>query len=190
MTISRKTLAALALGAAVLIAAGCGSGDDGAAGEGTATVAVDTKGLPKPLAENIEQSNQILDGGTEALQDKLSDLRGYPVVVNQWASWCDPCRAEFPWFADSAEQHAKDVAFLGIDMQDERGAAEDFLAELPVPYPSIFDEDAAAITSGGGQVSPTTVFVDEEGEVVNVRPGAYSSQTELEADIDRYLLKG
>ncbi len=102
-------------------------------------------------------------GGTRVCQ---------PVVVNQWASWCEPCRAEFPFFQASAEAHAADIAFVGIDMQDEPSAAEAFLAELPVPYPSISDPDAAQIRSlGGGVVSPTTVFIDEQGEVVAVFQG-------------------
>lgn len=186
--------------AAALIAVGCGSGDEGAAeggaatGEGldatTATADAGSNGkIPAPLAENRAEANEILEDGS--LEPKLSDLRGHPVVVNQWASWCEPCRAEFPYFRDAAASHAGDVAFLGIDMQDDRGAAEEFLAELPVPYPSVFDPSARQIASlGGGIVSPTTVFIDERGTIVEVFQGAYSSRAQLEADIDRYLLAG
>jgi hypothetical protein len=74
-------------------------------------------------------------------------------------------------------------------MMDDAGAGRQFLEEHPVPFPSIFDPDAAAITSlGGGQGSPTTVFLDPKGEVLHVRTGQYASQEELEADIDRYAL--
>ena len=181
---------ALSLLAVALVAAGCGSGDDeGSSGSGTdATAAAKPiKGLPKALADNRAEANQILEEGS--LEPKLGELEGHPVVVNQWASWCEPCRAEFPFFRDAAESHAKDVAFLGIDMQDDRGAAEDFLAELPVPYPSVFDPNAAAISSlGGGIVSPTTVFIDEKGEIVEVFQGAYATRDQLEADIEQYLL--
>jgi cytochrome c biogenesis protein CcmG/thiol:disulfide interchange protein DsbE len=142
--------------------------------------------IPAALAANRAQANQILDEGS--LETKLEQLKGHPVVVNQWASWCEPCRAEFPFFRDSAEAHADRIAFLGIDMQDERAAAEDFLAEIPVSYPSIFDPSAEQIASlGGAIVSPTTAYIDEQGEVVGLFQGGYATREMLEADIDRYL---
>lgn len=191
-----RQLFALSIAAVALIAAGCGSDadDDGssdsAASSEAAAAAIPPakeKGVPKKLAANRAEANQILEEGT--LDAKLAELGGFPVVVNQWASWCEPCRAEFPFFADSANTHAGEIAFLGIDMQDDRGAAEEFLAENPVPYPSVFDPSAAQIASlGGGVVSPTTVFIDEDGEVVNVFQGAYSSRDQLEEDIERHLM--
>ncbi len=186
----RLILACVALAAAALVVAGCGeNGTDEApaGGEQPTPEAAAQKGIPKALAANRAEANEILE--ENSLESKLEALRGHPVVVNQWASWCDPCRAEFPFFRDAAEAHADEVGFLGIDMQDDRGAAEDFLAELPVPYPSVFDPDATQIASlGGGVVSPTTVFIDEEGEIVEVFQGAYATREQLEADIERNLL--
>jgi len=150
-----------------------------------------TKDLPPPLAKNVEQAGELQDGGVDALQAKLADLERHPVVVNQWGSWCPPCRAEFPFFASSAQAHLDEVAFLGVDIQDDRGAAEEFLAEFATPYPHVFDEDTEAVTSLEWQgVSPTTWLIDERGETVHQRPGAYASRAELEADIDRFLLDG
>lgn len=153
------------------------------------------KGANRPsggaLAANRAQANQLIDGGEEALDAKLAELRGHPVVVNQWGSWCPPCRAEFPFFAESAAAHEGQVAFVGVDIQDDREAAEDFLAELPVPYPSIYDPDAEAVFSlGWGQSSPTTWFIDEGGEIVHQRPGAYADRAQLEADLESFLLNG
>ena len=186
-------LALLPLAAALTVAAcggdsGSGGGGSQASGEATA---VSTKGLPKPLAENASQANQLIDGSTEALEAKLDALRGYPVVVNQWGSWCPPCRAEFPFFAKSAESHLDEVAFIGVDIEDDRDAAEDFLEEFPVPYPSIFDEQSEAVASlDWAGFSPTTWFIDERGETVFVRNGAYPDGGTLEADIHNYLLRG
>ncbi|HKJ35300.1 MAG TPA: TlpA disulfide reductase family protein, partial [Solirubrobacterales bacterium] len=177
MRITRRRLLPISLAAAGLLAIGCGSdggADSGAADAGTATTqsaedanrskdageqaAGKSDEVPAELAANRAQANEILAEGS--LDEKLSELKGHPVVVNQWASWCPPCRAEFPYFQQAAEDNAADVAFLGIDMQDDRSAAEEFLAEYPVPYPSIDDPTAAAIGSlGGGVVSPTTVFI-------------------------------
>lgn len=194
----KRMILGLTVLAAALVAAGCGSSDDessSASSEGAATTATQAgedgaakeQGVPKALAANRAEANLILEEGT--LDAKLAELEGHPVVVNQWASWCEPCRAEFPFFRDSAEFHADDVGFVGIDMQDDRAAAEAFLGELPVPYPSVFDPNASQIASlGGGIVSPTTVYIDESGEIVNVFQGSYATRDELEADIERHLL--
>jgi len=177
--------------AAVAVAFASGGGGDS---EGSSAVSArrplnaKLRSIPKPLAENVSLGNQIIDEGVPALQDRLAGLRGYPVVVNQWASWCPPCRAEIPLFQKAAKQFQEKVAFIGIDMQDSRGAAEDFLSELPMPYPSIWDPDAAAISSlGGGQVSPTTALVDKRGNVAFTRQGQYPDLPTLKADIKRLL---
>lgn len=189
---SPKHLPAILILVLTLLAAGCGSDDEGPdAGAATSRPAASggsAEKIPPALTANREQANEILPEGN--LDDKLAELKGFPVVVNQWGSWCPPCRDEFPYFGASAEDHAAEIGFVGIDMQDERGAAEDFLEEFPVPFPSIDDPDAKQIASlGGGVVSPTTVFIDERGEIVEVFQGVYTSQAQLEADIDRHLLK-
>jgi thiol-disulfide isomerase/thioredoxin len=178
--------------AAGLTACGGDGGDGAGAGSSDQAVAtVSSEKLPKPLAQNRAEANQIIDGSTEALEAKLAELQGHPVVVNQWGSWCPPCRAEFPFFAEVADSHAAEVAFLGVDIQDDRGDAEAFLEEFPVPYPSIFDQDADAVRSlDWSQASPTTWFIDERGEVVHQRPGAYPDGEALEADIRTFLLEG
>ena len=196
MSVSRRPAAALALTLVVLIGAGCGGGtDEGSSAPKTGSGATDApkqsaaagKDLPKPLAANRSQANEILGEGS--LDAELAKLEGFPVVVNQWASWCDPCRAELPYFAEVADARAGKIAFLGIDMQDSRAAAEQFLAEVPLPFPSVFDPDKAAIRAlGGGVVSPTTVFIDQRGEIVNVFQGSYESREQLEQDIERYLM--
>jgi cytochrome c biogenesis protein CcmG/thiol:disulfide interchange protein DsbE len=187
-----STAAALLIGAALLVSA-CGGGDGGggAQGGGAAQPSAEpsTKGLPPRLARNLKQGDQIVGEGREAFEQRLRDLRGHPVVVNQWASWCTSCRFEFPFFADAVKRHRANVAFLGLDSQDERGSAEAFLEELPVGFPSIFDPDAeVAAAYGGGQAWPTTMFFDREGELVNVKIGAYATAELLEQDIRRWAL--
>jgi len=187
-------VAALAATAAVIIvvlAGGESESEPGPSQAGGASAASVPENLPRAFADNAQQAGELEEGGREALEAKLADLEGHPVVVNQWGSWCPPCRAEFPFFAESAEAHLDEVAFLGVDVQDERGAAEDFLTDFPTPYPHVFDEDTEAVASlDWSQVSPTTWFIDERGEIAHQRPGAYASREELEADIDRFLLRG
>ena len=148
-----------------------------------------TDGLPPKLAHNVEQADQFVGQGAEAFEQRLRSLRGHPVVVNQWASWCTSCRFEFPFFADAVKRYRKEVAFLGLNSQDDEGSSEAFLEELPVGFPSISDPDAEVAASyGGGHAWPTTIYFDRKGEVVNVKIGAYATAELLEQDIRRWAL--
>ncbi len=135
------------------------------------------------------QASQILAGGATAFRHRLGSLRGYPVVVNQWASWCGPCRYEFPFLQRLAHRYQARVAFLGVDSNDSRPDAAAFLKQLPVPYPTYFDPDASiARLFHGGLAWPTTAFYDRAGRVTYVHLGAYASEAKLDADIRRYAL--
>jgi thiol-disulfide isomerase/thioredoxin len=142
-------------------------------------------GAPAPLAALYEQPNAILDSGFDK---RVKALEGHPIVVNKWASWCRPCRAEFPIFQQVATERGKEVAFLGVNAGDKRPAAEKFLGERPLPYPSYEDPDED-IAEGlkAAKFFPMTIFIDERGETEFVKAGEYTTAAELEADIDKYL---
>jgi thiol-disulfide isomerase/thioredoxin len=151
-----------------------------------ATPATPTRGVPQQIAANAAQANQLVDG---SIQDKLATLRGVPIVVNQWASWCPNCRQEFPFFQRLARTFGRRVAFVGLDSQDKRGDAESFLRSFPVAYPSIYDPGADEARSiGGGQGWPTTFYYDRTGRQTYVREGGYTSLALLTADVRRYAL--
>jgi cytochrome c biogenesis protein CcmG, thiol:disulfide interchange protein DsbE len=186
-------LAALALAAVVVIGlAQAGEETDPSATSEAFDLAQakrDLAGAPPPLAALHEQSSAILTGGTEAFDERLQDLRGVPVVINKWASWCGPCRSEFPIFQQVATDRGKTVAFLGINGADKRPAAERFLAERPLPYPSYEDPvpEKIAQTLKAAKYFPMTIFLDTRGRTAFVKAGEYATRAELEADIDRYL---
>jgi cytochrome c biogenesis protein CcmG/thiol:disulfide interchange protein DsbE len=164
----------------------CADESGGGAGEAP-DYAKALAGAPRPLAELYEQPNQLLPGGVDAFEQRLADLRGYPVVVNKWASWCGPCRAEMPWFQRLSARLGKRIAFLGVDSQDSSNAAQDFLREFPLPYPSYSDpgeEIAQAMKATIG--FPATAFYDSSGELAHVQQGEYASIDALTADIERY----
>jgi len=143
------------------------------------------------LASLQSQASTILNGGPTAFRRRLGSLRGYPVVVNQWASWCGPCRYEFPFFQHLADRYRARVAFLGVDSKDGRTDAIAFLKQLPVPYPSYFDPDASiARLFRGGLAWPTTAFYNTTGRLTYVHLGAYATEAKLDADIQRYALHG
>ena len=166
---------------------GCGSSqdDDGRRFDYAEALA----GAPAPLAALYEQGNELLPGGVEAYDKRTGALRGYPAVVNVWASWCGPCRFEFPHFQEAAARYGKRVAFLGVDTQDDDDAAATFLREEPVPYPSYTDPDEEIVESIGATLGlPDTAFYDRDGELAYLKQGPYDDAAELRADIERYAL--
>ncbi len=168
--------------AAAIVASSGSSGSTSAA----APLKVNTAGLSSKFVANVKDANRVVDG---QITNKLAELRGVPVVVNQWASWCPNCKAEFGYFAHLSKAYRGKVAFVGLDSQDERGKAESFLKDHPVEYPSIFDNSAAqAQTIGGGQGWPTTMFYNAKGEQTYIRPGGYTTEQSLNNDIRRYAL--
>ncbi len=142
-------------------------------------------GSPAPLAALHRQSSRLLPGGQTALDIRIAELRGYPIVLNIWGSWCTPCQEEFGLFSRASAQYGKRVAFLGADTDDQSGDARAFLRTHPVSYPSYATTDTSIDTllSGGLQGTPTTVFISPSGKIVSVHIGQYTSLGTLEQDI-------
>lgn len=186
----RKTaLPALALGAALALSA-CGS-DNGAGNPDSELSAEQAsapiEGAPPQLAAIRAQAGELLDGGVEAYDARLAELEGTPIVVNKWASWCGPCRLEFPFFQSQAEKRGAEVAFLGNAANDSEDALATFLEELPLPYPSYLDPDSEIAREIEAPTNfPATAFYDSSGELVYTRQGTYADEEALAADIDRY----
>ena len=174
-----------------LVVAGCGAGStSGDYGGPHPDYAKDLAGSPPPLAALHDEANELLPGGQDAYEKRLAALHGYPVVVNFWASWCGPCRFEFPTLQQLSAQYGKRVAFLGVNSQDADAAAETFLSEEPVPYPSYTDPDAQ-IKEGLGAIGlPDTAFYDRGGNLVYLKQGPYAKHSELRADIESCALRG
>jgi len=144
-------------------------------------------GSPGPLARLHRQANRLLDGGADGFRRRLRELRGHPVVVNKWASWCPPCRAEFPFFQRLALKRGREVAFLGVDSNDNDAAARRFLGEFPVTYPSYKDPQlAVAAVFNAVQAFPATAFYDRNGKLAFVHQGGYPTEQQLAEDIRRY----
>ena len=182
-------LAAVALVAIVVIGLGQAGRDEAATPAAKAfdldAAKQQLAGAPAPLAALYEQPNTILDSGFDK---RVKALEGHPIVINKWASWCRPCRAEFPIFQQVATERGKDVAFLGVNAGDKRPAAEKFLGERPLPYPSYEDPDEdIAEELKAAKFYPMTIFIDAKGKTAFIKAGEYTSRAELEADIDKYL---
>jgi cytochrome c biogenesis protein CcmG, thiol:disulfide interchange protein DsbE len=182
------TLGALVLTA--LLVAGCGS--SAKSGNGShPDYAKALAGSPPPLAALHKQANDLIPGGQSAFEKRLTQLHGYPAVVNVWASWCGPCREEFPVLQQLSARYGKRVAFLGINSEDSSDAAATFLKEEPLSYPSYIDPHKGTLESLGGLGGfPDTAFFDKNGKLVYLKQGPYPNDSELEADVQRYALGG
>lgn len=130
--------------------------------------------------EVVELSGEDLDG--EAVD--VADLRGRPVVLNVWGSWCAPCRAEQPDLNEAAAELGDDAAFLGINIRDaspDNAAA--YVRRFEVPYPSVYSPDSGALLAFKGTLGPNTipatVVLDDEGRIAASVIGSLPSRQTL-----------
>jgi cytochrome c biogenesis protein CcmG/thiol:disulfide interchange protein DsbE len=176
------TLAVLIL----VLASGCGAQVAQVSTPTPAQARAALAGSPAELAALHNQATELLDGGPSAFKARVAALRGRPVVVNAWASWCGPCRFEMPYFARTAVRFGRRVAFLGVNAGDDNGHAAAFLRRHWVPYPSYVDpHDQIADEIGVRAGLPTTVFYRSDGKVWFVHQGQYRDEAQLVADVKR-----
>jgi thiol-disulfide isomerase/thioredoxin len=159
---------------------------------GAKAIAKELAGSPPVLASLHRQASELLGGGAAALLARLKTLKGYPVVVNIWASDCIPCQREFGFLASESAEDGTKVAFIGIDYDDASAtAARGFLHRHHVSYPSYVIPDASvpsAVLKGGVEGTPTTVIFNAQGKPVHIQIGTYQSQQELDEQIRAYGL--
>lgn len=169
------------------VVSGCGSEEPKSAAPPKERAKSALAGAPAPLATVHRQANELLGGGRAAFEKRLKSLKGHPVVVNKWGSWCAPCRAEFPFFQSQALKRGKEIAFLGVDGNDNDANAKAFLSKFPVSYPSYKDPtlNVSASFNGAGPF-PSTAFYDREGRLTYHRQGGYATEAKLAEDIERY----
>jgi cytochrome c biogenesis protein CcmG/thiol:disulfide interchange protein DsbE len=117
----------------------------------------------------LDARRRLADGRID-----LAELRGRPVVVNFWASWCLPCRDEAPILNASSRDHAGHVVFLGVNVQDLPEDALAFSREFETPYASVRDRGNGTYDDYGLTGVPETYYLDAAGRIVSHSPGAIS----------------
>jgi thiol-disulfide isomerase/thioredoxin len=180
---TRRVVAVVTLAVtACLLVAGCGSTDSAAAaGPDSGFVAGDGSIVVLPENERADApdvAGPTLDGGSFRLADHLGEV----VVLNVWASWCAPCRAEAPGLAALSAEYGPDgVQFVGLDTRDSDVAARAFAERFGITYPNVIDRDGRQQLLFGGtlppQAIPTTLVIDRQGRVAGRALGKVSDST-------------
>lgn len=131
-----------------------------------------------------EVTLEFFDGSSQ----QLSDLRGKPVVLNFWASWCPACISEMPAFGEVHRRLGDEVEFIGVNMQEvDLDAAMDLVEQTRVEYRLVHDVNGSMYNAFGGIAMPTTVFISADGSVELTHAGAMFEE-ELTETIQSELL--
>jgi len=125
-----------------------------------------------------------LDGKTL----KLSDFHGKAVLLNFWATWCEPCKIEMPWFIDLQKKYgAQGFQVLGVAMDDASPSdIADFAKKMGVNYPIVIGKEAVGDQYGGLPYLPSTFYIDRDGKVIE-RVFGLRSRSEIESNIQKAM---
>jgi len=116
----------------------------------------------------------------------LEDLEGKGVVLNYWASWCDPCRDEAELLESYWQKEQNNgIVFLGLDYLDQEPAALEYLAEYGISYPNGPDLQSQAARRYGIKGVPETFFIDPDGQIEEIIIGPITSEAQMESLLDR-----
>ncbi len=137
---------------------------------------------------NYAPDFEVMDKDGNAV--KLSDFRGKPVVLNFWATWCPPCKAELPDFDEASATYGNEVTFLMVNLtdgsRDTVSVVKEFVSDNGYTFPVYFDTQYSAANAYRVSSIPTTYFINAEGEIVSYKVGMVSA-SELESGIQSLL---
>ncbi len=120
----------------------------------------------------------------------LSDLRGKPVLLNFWASWCPPCRAEMPLLEQVYEDQswqAKGLQFLTVSIDEDPVKAREFMTANSYTFPVILDTKQVIAEAYNVNAIPTTFFVNKSGVIETRRDGAFADKSTLERELNKIV---
>jgi thiol-disulfide isomerase/thioredoxin len=151
-------------------------------------------GPPPPVAAEIgatapEITASRLENGAAGPTVTLSELRGRPVIVNFWATWCEPCRTEFPALDTVYRKYRQDnqLEVVAVNVQDpaEPEALQSFLGEMGVIFPVWLGSGTGIDRTYNVQAMPTTVFIDRSGVIRHIRIGGPLDREYLEQELSK-----
>ena len=162
-----------ALCAASIVLAGCATGGV-AVTPGTSVIQIGSPLIGKPAPA---LTGTTLDGAPF----DLASLRGSPVLVNFWASWCVPCRDEFPVLAAAEKRHAAEgLKVVGVLFKDDAAPARTFVADQKADWPTVTDPAGTIAQPWAVLAPPQTYFIGRDGIVRDVQIGQVRDAAELD----------
>ena len=168
-----KKLLALLLALIMLLCCGCGAEKEESE-EKTQTTTEEAVDLAPELNVYDREGNPV----------SLADMKGKPVIINFWATWCGPCKSELPAFQQAYETYGEDIVFMMVDMvsgrTETKAGAIEYVDGQGYTFPLYFDEDETAVVNYDITAVPATFVIDAKGQVVKSHVGAMSFD-ELEA---------
>ncbi len=158
---------------AALVISGCG-GSGITTGNGTPSVA------PVVGAQAPDFTASTLDGKTII----LDDLRGQPVILNFWATWCGYCRYQMPFLQAASEEKEHEMEFIGINIRENIDKVRQVIESEGIDYAIALDGNGAIANSYNVRPIPATFFLDEQGIIQKIKIGAFMNQAELMAVLE------
>lgn len=138
-----------------------------------------TAGQPAP-----DFTLQNLDG--ESIS--LSDFKGKPVLLNFWATWCGPCRAEMPFLQEIYEEWSeRELMLLAVNIGESSAKVKDFMEKLNLSFPVLLDSRSAIAKMYNITAIPTTYFIDKDGVIQTRIIGAFSSKAQIESELGKII---
>jgi cytochrome c biogenesis protein CcmG/thiol:disulfide interchange protein DsbE len=180
----RLLLGAVAVGAViVLVVLGLTSTSERDGGRGAPSSA---RAAALPGAGDPDKVLKDIPAGR--FPDVLERLRPRPVMVDFWASWCDPCRFEMPFITSLRAKYLGRIDFIGVNYQDGREPAAAFVREFKINFPSYRDPDGKIGDGQGGIIGmPTAIFLDGRGREIHRQTGAFATEAKMEEVLRRLL---
>ncbi|WP_207708957.1 TlpA family protein disulfide reductase [Heliomicrobium undosum] len=174
-----------------LTAAGCVSTDTGNTGAGALGQTPGVANTPNGAAKERLKAPDFKLMSLYGKEESLSAYKGKPVVVNFWASWCQPCRNEMPDLNEFAKEYEGKVAVLGVNLtfNDKEKDVRNLVQKLDIKFPILLDNDPNNLAAEAYRIQPipATFFIDKDGNIADVLVGAARSKNDFVKRVEPLL---
>lgn len=153
-------------------------------------LAISSCSSPAPAVGKVAPDFQLQNLDGQAVS--LSDFRGRPVLLNFWASWCEPCRFEMPFIQKVFEDEVwseKGLVILGVDIGESPTTVEEFVEAFGLTFPMLLDINQDVALKYNIRGIPTTFLIDKDGIIQNIKVGPFSSKVEIEREVSKFILR-